>query len=410
MSERKLKLARNPDLIDKNEAGNPNLFVAGWENREETVAEFLEATTVRGEAYTAQLSGSRKSANFQASNVASVDVDHGLSIKQALEHPFIRRHALLLYTTARHSSQSNRYRLVFLLPETVTTAARMRAVNRGLTRMVGGDMAATDAARVYFGHREAQVHCIGGEIGPELLREIAADAYLPENTDLPDREIVSRRSLVALTPDQELRLADGRSMSLRDVPPRTRVHCPIHNDENPSAFIVQSKEGKSGVYCSACSKSYWAGEQVQEDYDPDEFIKAARAVAAAGKLIPPGSAAESSWSLFGPESLTGCRVNIVSGQATPSKLLPGITLVRSDKGTGKTHGVRHLAAHLKTALLIGHRRTLIRGSCRRLGLNCYLDRKKDSIERGKATDDNNLPYLLEDDIDDGSEDEDSEEV
>ena len=83
MSERKLKLARNPDLIDKNDAGNPNLFVAGWENREETVAEFLEATTVRGEAYTAQLSGSRKTANFLASNVASVDVDHGLSIKQA---------------------------------------------------------------------------------------------------------------------------------------------------------------------------------------------------------------------------------------------------------------------------------------------------------------------------------------
>jgi hypothetical protein len=28
-------------------------------------------------------------------------------------------------------------------------------------------------------------------------------------------------------------------------------------------------------------------------------------------------------------------------------------------------------------LLIGHRRTLIRGSCKRLGLLCYLDRNED---------------------------------
>jgi hypothetical protein len=35
--------------------------------------------------------------------------------------------------------------------------------------------------------------------------------------------------------------------------------------------------------------------------------------------------------------------------------------------------MRRLAAPVKTVLSVGHRRTLIRGSCKRLDLTCYLD-------------------------------------
>ena len=56
-------------------------------------------------------------------------------------------------------------------------------------------------------------------------------------------------------------------------------------------------------------------------------------------------------------------------------LLPGITLVRSDKGTGKTEAMRRQVVRVKTVLLVGHRRTLIRGSCKRLDLTSYLDLK-----------------------------------
>jgi len=77
--ERKLKLAVNPDLIAKNEAGNVSLFASGWANVELTPDEFADAIR-SGQAYCAQLNGSRKTANFKACNVASVDVDHGLTI------------------------------------------------------------------------------------------------------------------------------------------------------------------------------------------------------------------------------------------------------------------------------------------------------------------------------------------
>lgn len=370
--ERKLRIAVNPELIDKNEAGHASLFATGWSNVELTPDELAEAIQ-SGIAYCPQLTGSRKAESFRACNVASVDVDQGLTVEEALANPFVRNHALLLYTTGRHTPEAHRFRVVFLLTETIVCARRMRAVSRGLTRRLGGDMAATDPTRISYGNRAAQVHHISGEVGPELLRELVADAALPENTNLPAREIVSRRSFVTLDHRQELRLADGRRMVLGDVPLRTPVHCPIHPDENASAFVIQNRHGVPGVYCSACSKSYWPDDRRRDEYDPDDFVRMAREIASAAKPIPPELDSWPNHIGLNRERLTGCRARIVSGQAAPAELLPGITLVRSDKGTGKTEAMRRLAARVKTVLSVGHRRTLIRGSCKRLDLICYLD-------------------------------------
>ena len=58
----------------------------------------------------------------------------------------------------------------------------------------------------------------------------------------------------------------------------------------------------------------------------------------------------------------------------PRTLPEGIIFVKSPKGTGKTERLRQiLAADDGSVLLIGHRVALIRQSCERLGLECYLD-------------------------------------
>jgi hypothetical protein len=82
-----LKLALNPNLVDKNELGRASLFSTGWVNSELTLDEFRAAITVRGWAYCAQLKGARKGSNFQACNIASVDVDYGLTVEEALANP-----------------------------------------------------------------------------------------------------------------------------------------------------------------------------------------------------------------------------------------------------------------------------------------------------------------------------------
>jgi hypothetical protein len=397
VSVQQLKLAINPDLIEKNEAGNASLFATGWRNQEVTIEEFTAAIQ-RGEAYCAQLKGPRKASNFLACNISSVDIDHGLTIEQALANLFIRRHAHIIYTTGRHTQEAHRFRIVFVLPETIVSAQRMRSINRGLTRRLGGDMAATDAARISYGNRAAKVHHIGGSIDPELLRELIADAALPENTALPEREIVSSRSFVTLALDQELRLADGGHISLRDASVTTRVHCPVHPDENASAFVLQNRHGEAGVYCSACSKTYWPGKQPRDTYDPDDFVDTARAIAAATELTSPTDAGWSIHSFLGDERLANRRVHIVQGQAAPNELPPGITLVRSDKGTGKTEAMKRLSRGVKSVLLIGHRRTLIRGSCKRLGLACYLDKNRTQAH-GRAASGATLNAFLSEDGD-----------
>jgi hypothetical protein len=66
--------------------------------------------------------------------------------------------------------------------------------------------------------------------------------------------------------------------------------------------------------------------------------------------------------------------------------LPGIHLIKSPKGTGKTHALTEIVNSFKQerirkkfklkkgrTVLIGHRQTLIRESAQKLGLECYLD-------------------------------------
>ena len=302
----------------------------------------------------------------------------------------------------RHTPDAHRFRIVFLLPETITCPRRMTAITRGLTRSLGGDMAATDPARISFGSGGAEVHLINSEVSPELLRELIADAALPEDTDLSAHEIVSRRSFLTLARDQELRLADGRRMLLCDAPPKAPVHCAVHPDENPSAFIIQSWHGVSGVHCMNCKKTFWASDRSRDEYDPDDFVRTARAGAATAEFAQAESDAGPNQGALTRERLTGCRVHIVSGQAAPAELLPGITLVRSDKGTGKTEAMRRLGARVKTVLLVGHRRTLIRGSCKRLNLTCYLDlnKKVTKPDKDPKRDNATLEAFLPEDEDD----------
>jgi hypothetical protein len=167
-SDRHLKLALNPDLIKKNEAGNVTLFASGWNNVELASDEFLEAIR-RGWAYCAQLTGSRKADNFLASNVASVDVDYGLAIEAAHEHPLVKNHALFLYTTVRHTPEAHRFRVVFVLPRTITKAGQMVSIMRTLTRMMGEDRAAVEATRISFGNRRAEIHWMGRQVTTEFL-------------------------------------------------------------------------------------------------------------------------------------------------------------------------------------------------------------------------------------------------
>jgi hypothetical protein len=151
---RRLKLSINCGIIDKN-AANPLAFVEGFENVELTPDELMSEIAA-GHSICAQLKGPRRTANFLAADVACVDVDRGLTLDEALGHPLVTGHALLLHTTASHTSEHNRFRVLFALPRTVENPAEMKALLRSLALRLSGDPAATDPTRIFFGNRAAK--------------------------------------------------------------------------------------------------------------------------------------------------------------------------------------------------------------------------------------------------------------
>ena len=370
---RPLRLAVNRRLIDKNATGDKRLFVEGFENQSQTIDQLAEHVK-QGHAFTVELSGQRRTVNFVASDVVAVDIDRGMSVEQALVHPLIAEHAAMVYTTKSHAPEAHRYRVVFVAPRTITKADEMRAAMRSLALRLNGDPSATDPARIFFGNKNAQVWTIGKEIDADLLDELIAQSINPTGNDrAAGGALAGVRSALKIKPEQVIRLAGGIMLPFSRVPPKTQVHCPFHDDVHASAHVVTSERGVHGLRCAACVRTYWPTDGV-DDFD---FLHFDRAVRQAREHFeqhrdwgPLGAVLNTSAAQIG---LLGCNIDITDDMPAPPELLRGLTLIKAPKGSGKTESLKRLTAGADNVLLIGHRRSLIRQSCRRLGLACYLD-------------------------------------
>jgi Origin of replication binding protein len=343
-------------------------------NGELTPAE-LAAWVREGKAFCAQVSGSRKAANFLASDVVTVDVDGGMTIEQALKHPIVKNHATLIYTTVNHRPDAHRFRIVFALPRTITSDREMRAIARSLALRLNGDPAAVDATRISFGSRGAQTWVFDRELSVELTDELIAHSVNPPESDVIGiaERVATTRSGLRVRPEQPIRLAaDRRLVPLSQVPVRTAIFCPFHQDENPSAFVLVSTAGVKGIHCAACAHTFFCAPA--DEFDFHDFDREVRRAAEHYEnhrdFGPLGPLFNSPSAQIG---LIGSNVTIANGTPAPSELLPGVTLVKSEKGSGKTQALKAHVNDANSVLLIGHRRGLISNSCARLGLHCYLD-------------------------------------
>lgn len=65
-------------------------------------------------------SGIRKSENFLGADLISVDIDGGRTITETLADPIVQSYGSIWYTTPSHTPDRHRFRLIFILPFTVT--------------------------------------------------------------------------------------------------------------------------------------------------------------------------------------------------------------------------------------------------------------------------------------------------
>ena len=397
MYDTPLKLSLSRGFIDKTPRTNKLAYKEGFEPHVLTLAE-LGYVVDQGYTFSYQfLNGKRSADNFLATDFLAIDVDYGMTIEQAMVNPIVEKYCSMIYKTANHTPDLHRFRLVFILPRTITNAKELSAATRSLAQRLGGDKAATDAARMFHGSKDSNPEVFERSINEAFLKELIEDGLTIPVSESSSYD-VSTTSRSAYRPESILmvRTADARTVKAVSIKTTTSIYCPFHNDRHPSAFVSRNKRGSVFLHCPKCQKTWWltdgnASKVVFDDFEQSLVdIKADQITDS--KAAPLTSLFES------PELIRPDNVHVFNTEHIHiPNIKSGLTLIKSPKGSGKTtflerelNGVIEHYATLEeleentepddfysdeTVLLIGHRQALIGELCQRLELNCYLDDK-----------------------------------
>lgn len=150
----------------------------GWVNYCcETDKDAYDLVCGLGHATSAQLSSDHRcEENFVSRQLLMVDVDNGMSIDELLCNDLYITHGFGYYTTARHTEQQHRFRIMFITEHAHTDAASVRAITSGLLKMyTAGDTSCRDATRIYYGVPNCQRSEYRGVVLPDdVCDELAA--------------------------------------------------------------------------------------------------------------------------------------------------------------------------------------------------------------------------------------------
>jgi hypothetical protein len=384
MEMKKLKLSINTRIVDKNIGGDKRAFREGWCPAELTLSELAESIDA-GYAFGPQFDGGiRKGDNFICAGFLVIDVDGTMPLEDAYLNPYIQKYGSIIYTTPSHlKDDKDRFRVVFATETAIESGPKYKFALLGLAEKFNTDRSIADAARILYGSRNSHPTIIGNVITDAELKNIirqgrAADKLLRlEKTtteDAPSAETIqdcSNHVPVQISPTMLLRLSNGTSAFLTNLPKQTPIFCPFHADGSPSAFTLRSQKGSAGVHCSTCRKTWWVEGSQAPTYDFYAFDRIVKKTAS--DYVSINKAREA----LGKEKLNKEAIVINERFLPPLKLTEGMTLVKSPKGSGKTTALKQLVrtarANGKSVLLIGHRQTLLRELSNKLGLHCYLD-------------------------------------
>lgn len=383
---RTLKVAINRRIINKIEKNNRKLFgvlTRECENVDITLPE-LAAIIDLGHPFCAQHRDTRKNENFICSDVLAVDIDDGMTLPQALENQFVKQYGGFIYTTPSHTIEHHRFRIVFETERTITDPAEMTAAYQGLIRKFGGDEACKDACRAFYGSKDRTPIMVGNVLSNEQLDQLLILGRDP--VSVSDRasadgkktySIVARRSGVTISPGHPVTRANGETGAFALVPFGENIHCPVHLDRNPSAFVVKSKDGDKGAYCHSCAATFW----MKSRPDHFDFYRTDAIIREMEYDEDPGSYYDEYDAPPGLIELAHAQrsAHTLSQKFLQSADIPvrdGVTFICSEKASGKSQLLDDKVNQFKklglSVLLVGHRQTLLQSMAARLGLTCYF--------------------------------------
>lgn len=167
---------------------------------------------------------------FREADIVGVDIDNDgpsyLSLEEALAHPLVRQHCLLVYTTPSHTPEHHKFRLLFWLPETITDRERFEQIVRALIHLFNGDEACKDCSRFFYGAGEnGLVKLLGYRLTQAVLDELLTEfAPLAEESCRPlENESTSAQDWVAYNFDGESIEARKQMYAQRAIDIATRI-------------------------------------------------------------------------------------------------------------------------------------------------------------------------------------------
>jgi hypothetical protein len=372
----------NRNIIDKPDGAALRTSGKGWKPVELSEAEFADWIGGGG-AYAPQYRGGRRKASeFLRCGFLAADVDGGMKLEEANDHAFVRHQAALIHTTASHTPESHRFRVVFLLHDALVEARDWADAQLGLALTLDGDRSVSDAARLFFGNSNAVIFRIGCTMPMSVVAHLIARGRDARATRAPGGGLLPAESVRRIAGPELVRVAGGELVRMDELGVGVRVHCPHHDDGDPSAFTLRSRLGQIGIHCSACMVTFWSTDG-QDGYDFNAFDRLFEALQVGEHGVDPEAPG---LERFFPPAPRFVRDHLRYLPAFAYE--PGITLVKSPKGSGKTQALRFLCDEIKAGrfrgdierkdrprsiLLIGHRQSLIREAAAKLGLRCYLD-------------------------------------
>ena len=383
---KRFKIGINETIVDKPIDYSKNNPAINWQNLYLTRDEFLKHIK-NGHAFSAHFNENyRKTHNFICSDFIAADIDGNFTIQEAMEFRFIKDYASFLYTTPSHSNERHRFRVVFLLEDTIIKSESWSNCLLGLAIKLGSDQSIKDAGRMFYGNSKAKIQKFGNILAKSIVEDLISIGK-DSRSRRSNQFIASfpRQSSVFIDGNQLVKTSSGKCISFKELENKTSVICPFHLDTHHSAFVVKSFKGSTGIHCMVCNSTYWETEPERYDFSAFDRLVEERRSIDFKRAKEPRSSSNYLEQFFPPEP----SIEVIQKRYLPRiGYSPGITMVKSPKGSGKTEALRGLLAQIrakeftkdlpkqdqpKSILLIGHRQTLIREAANKLGLACYLD-------------------------------------
>lgn len=256
----KFQLSINKNIINK---GNPSL--PGWENAsfdEYQLADHIKA----GYAYSGGVMVSDevnqkkpKVSDIDFSEIISVDIDNSkkvhnaetgkfdshkltdeegyVSFDEVVANKWIMNNSLMVYTTASHTPEHHKFRIIFVLPKQINDAQVYSDIAQILIEKFKGDKSCKDICRLFFGNSNAEIKVFGCR-----LEEVQINDIFDKQNDEP--KFIANYSTsndVSITPDMVREMLSHIPKEL-DYDEWGKVVSGIGNyfDENTAVQLVES--------------------------------------------------------------------------------------------------------------------------------------------------------------------------